>query len=101
MLTAGGHDETSDLTVKEFLLAALDGRLAFGLPLGQEVRVSIRGGKLFCQTCGAQTEIVTGGLAEAGPYGAYLRVSLLGQHGFWDDVQRELPPTFPASAIRV
>ncbi|CCE98413.1 hypothetical protein SFHH103_03922 [Sinorhizobium fredii HH103] len=46
------------LSMEEFLRAAFNGRLRFGMEPDQEATVRIRTGTMFCRSCGAETRIV-------------------------------------------
>lgn len=89
------------LPVPEFLAAAFDGRLHFGLPPEAGTHVAIRAALMGCWKCPEVTVIVTGVDIEAGPRSASLTVPQLGEHpAFWNQVLDWLPDDFPAHAIQ-
>lgn len=56
------------VSVAEFLAAALSDRLRFGVKEGDDGRVSLQTGEMFCWSCGAETRIVTSVDVSIGPH---------------------------------
>lgn len=56
------------LDVRDFLGAALAGRLHFGLPLNLPAKITLNAGALFCWKCGAETPILSSVAIIYGPH---------------------------------
>jgi competence protein CoiA len=88
------------IPVVEFLMAAFDGRLKFGIPIGSTGHVTIHAGTMSCWKCGADTSIVTGIYLAVGPHHFSFSVPDLTDHPeLCAEIKRRLPKDSPASGL--
>lgn len=89
------------LPVEDFLGAAFQSQLRFGLPVGMGAGVSVRTGEMSCWSCGADTEIITGLDVAVGPRRFSFTVPDLTNHrALFDELRQRLPNSVPIGAIR-
>jgi hypothetical protein len=87
--------------MRDFLDAAFRKRLRFGVPLGFTANVSVRAGHMFCWSCGAETQIITGVDVVFGPHEYQFSVPDLGEYpDLFEAVRRRLPNDLCIGAIK-
>ena len=89
------------LPMREFLDAAFNKRLRFGLPLGCNGLVSVQAGPLSCWSCRAETQIVTGVVVDVGPVDYRFSVPELDAHlDLFEGLRRRIPEGIGIGSIK-
>jgi competence protein CoiA len=100
-LVPSGSRELQSVPMQDFLTAAFNKRLRFGVPLGASANVSVRAGHMFCWLCGAETQIITGVDVEFGPHECAFSVPDLDAYpDLFDVVRSRLPNDLRIGAIK-
>lgn len=82
-----------NLSIEDFLHAALNKRFLFGMPPDADARVAILAGTMSCWNCGAATRLVTRVHVTFGPHLHQFRVDELGAYpDLFEIVHGHLPP---------
>ena len=71
---------TQSLPMEQFLHAAFSRRLRFGMPTGVDATVTVWMGRMFCWSCGSETEIISGIEIAAGPQEIRFSIPGIGEH---------------------
>lgn len=101
LIPTGGQEQT--LPIEEFLDAAFNRRLRFGVPVSFAANVSIRAGYIDCwnRSCGARTRIITGIDVAFGPYRYGFSVPELNEYpDLFEVVRNCLPNDLGIGAIK-
>lgn len=87
--------------MQDFLEAAFNKRLRFGVPLGAAASVSVRAGHMFCWLCGAETQIITGVDVALGPHEYQFSIPDLDVYrDLFEIVRSRLPNDFCIGTIK-
>lgn len=99
-LVPTGSGEQS-VPMRDFLNAAFNNRLRFGVPLESTANVSVRAGHMSCWFCGGQTQIITGVDLALGPNEFQFSVPDLGRYpDLFEIVHSHLPSDLEVGAIK-
>jgi competence protein CoiA len=101
LVPTGGDDQV--LPMAEFLDAAFDRRLRFGVPRGVLAQVAVRAGSLDCwhPHCRKRTQIITAIEVMFGPHKRSFSVADLGDYpGLFDMIRPHLPNSRGFGAIK-
>jgi competence protein CoiA len=96
--SCSGHQT---VPMREFLCAAFSKRFRFGMQVHTDATVSIRAGFLWCWSCGARTNVITGIDVALGPSKFGFTIPELGKHPYpLDSVLSRLPGDLEIGRIR-